>query len=157
MRNGAQMIFETLITNIWKNKYFRFLIVGGVNALLYSVFLVCFIEITEDYYLSVGFSQFLMAIIGYINFSFFSFNHKIGLNKFLKFCLSNIFLFTVSSGLVFILTPLGISSPLFALINVLIIAPLSYIINSRFVFSGNDLKINSNSFQFSTKNTYEYF
>ena len=118
-----------------ENKYIRFLFVGGVNASIYFVILLSCIFVTANYYLSVVISQILIAIIAYINFSFFSFRRSLSLHIFIRFCFSNVFLYFVSTLLVVVTRPLDISAFVFAVINVLVIAPLSYVLNSRLVFN----------------------
>lgn len=125
---------KNLVVELWKIEIIRFLGVGGANASLYFILLLSFILLTGEYYLAVGVSQIIMAIIAYINFSWWSFGHKLNVKKFLKFCLAHFILFCTSSALVFILVPMGIAGVAFVACNVLVLAPLSYVLNSTFVF-----------------------
>ena len=125
-------IFLSLILD---NKYIRFLLVGGLNAFIYSALLLSSIYITENYYLSVAVSQGLISIIAYVNFSFMSFKQKTSYFKFLKFCLSSSGLYLISTFLVFFTEPFNISAISFTILNVLVVAPTSYILNSKFVFN----------------------
>ena len=125
---------KSVFIALWKNDIIRFLGIGGANAFLYFVLLLSFIFFTGKYYLAVGVSQVIMAIVAYVNFSWWSFGQKLDLKKFLKFCFAHFILFCLSAVLVFILVPLGVAGVAFVACNVLVLAPLSYVLNSTFVF-----------------------
>ncbi len=116
-------------------KYIKFIIVGGLNAGIYFAILMTFIELTDDYYLSVGLSQVAIAVIAYVTFSHLHFKSKLELKIFIKFAVSNILLFLASSGIVWITNGMQLRPELFGVIVVFIIAPLSYIFNTYFVFN----------------------
>lgn len=128
------------LSKIFFSKYIKFSIIGGINALIYFLLLIFFILITDNYYLSVGISQCAIAIIAYINFSYFQFNSKLELKIFKKFIISNIFLLIISSALVWATREIQMGSFVFGIINIILIAPISYIFNSRFVFNNTKLK-----------------
>lgn len=128
------VLIRILFNLVKYNNYLSFLFVGGLNALIYAFFLLSFMYLTENYYLSVGLSQVFIAIIAYMNFSFMSFRQKTSYFRFFKFCISNILLFLLSTLLVLILKQIDISVIQFTVINVLVIAPTSYVFNSYFVF-----------------------
>lgn len=93
------------------------------------------ILVTDSYYVAVAVGQTLMAVIAYITFSKFHFNKKIEHVRFLKFILSNLALLGVSTVISHVATLLDFNGVLFGIMNVIIIAPLSYFFNRSFVFN----------------------
>lgn len=124
-------------------KYIKFIAVGGLNAAIYFSILLIFIELSGDYYLSVALSQAAIAAIAYVTFSHLHFKSKLELKIFIKFSVSNILLFLASSGIVWITSGMQLRSEVFGIIVVLIIAPLSYIFNTYFVFNSGNPKENT--------------
>lgn len=120
-------------------KYIKFIIVGGLNAAIYFAILMSFIALTGNYYLSVGLSQAAIAAIAYVTFSHLHFKSKLELKIFVKFTISNILLFLASSGIVWVTSDMQLYPAVFGIINVIIIAPLSYIFNTYFVFNNAKL------------------
>lgn len=116
-------------------KYVNFLVVGAINAAIYFAMLMACIVMTGDYYLSVGISQIGIAVIAYITFSRYNYGSELEFRIFVKFSISNLLLFLVSSALVWITSGLQLNAFLFGIINVLVVAPLSYIFNTFFVFN----------------------
>jgi len=121
------------------SKYIKFIIVGGINAAIYFVMLMACIALTEDYYLSVGLSQVGIAVIAYINFSRFHYKSQLEFKIFIKFAISNVLLFLASSGIVWATSGMQLYPAVFGVINVVMIAPLSYIFNTYFVFNNAQL------------------
>ena len=122
-------------------KYIKFIIVGGLNAAIYFSILLILINLSGNYYLSVGLSQAAIAVIAYMTFSDLHFKSKLELKIFIKFSFSNILLFLASSLIVRITSGMQIYPEVFGIIVVLIIAPLSYIFNTYFVFNNANPKV----------------
>ena len=114
--------------------YLKFIFIGGINASIYFLLLIFFINLFNSNYLAIAISQIIIAVIAYVNFSLFSFKKKLNVNIFYKFIISNIFLFLCSIFISWATRLLNLSSIMFGLVNVSIISPLSYAINSKFVF-----------------------
>ena len=123
-------------------KFIKFILVGGLNAAIYFAILMSFIALTAHYYISVGLSQVAIAAIAYVTFSRLHFKSKLELQIFIKFAVSNILLFFASSGIVWITSGMQLHPAVFGVIVVVIIAPLSYIFNTYFVF--NNAKLSGN-------------
>ena len=115
--------------------FLRFALIGGLNASIYFVIIMIAILVTDSYYVAVAVGQTLMAVIAYITFSKFHFNKKIEHVRFLKFILSNLALLGVSTVISHVATLLDFNGVLFGIMNVIIIAPLSYFFNRSFVFN----------------------
>jgi len=115
-------------------KYFHFLFIGGINALIYSIILYISIMIINNYYSSLVLSQVIIIFIAYANFSKYFYSQAYKISKFVKFILSNCFILCISFLIAFVSNYYNFTDILFVFINILIIAPISYLINTLFVF-----------------------
>lgn len=112
----------------------NFLIVGILNASIYFS-LLTIIEIASGCrYIALLISQTLISIIAFYNFSKYSFKVDTKKIHFYKFLVSNSLIFVFSSLIAIFLESYKLSPYLFGLILILIITPISYLLNSRFVF-----------------------
>ena len=123
------------MSNSISTSFFKFLIVAGLNAAIYFAILMALIALSGNYYLSVGLSQVCIAIIAYVNFSRFHYKSKLAFKTFLKFSILNILLFLASTVMVWATSSMHLHQAVFGLINLAMIAPLSYIFNTNFIFN----------------------
>ena len=113
---------------------FRFLLVGGLNAAVYLCILLGSISLTKSYYISVAIAQVLIAVIAFLTFSKYHFNSRLNFYVFVKFLISNIILFFISIFVAWVSSLFQFGPELFGIVNILVVAPLSYCFNTFVVF-----------------------
>lgn len=113
---------------------FKFIIVGGLNACIYFILLTVVEILSGNRYFALIISQALISIVAFHNFSKYSFNVNMKKITFYKFSISNLCILLLSSLFAFLLEPYNFNPYLFGVIIILLITPISYFLNSKFVF-----------------------
>ena len=120
------------------NKYIRFLFTGLLNVIIYMILIISFEILTNNRFISLVIGQAIISIFAFFSFSKLSFNVIGNLKMYIRFIISNIFLLLISSFIAFSVKILGIGLDhyQFAILNVIIITPISFLLNNNFVFIG---------------------
>lgn len=118
-----------------KNKEFlKFIVVGGLNASIYFLLLTLIESVSGNRYFALVASQTLISIIAFHNFARYSFNVALRKITFFKFLGGNLCILALSALFAYVLEPYNLNPYVFGLIIILMVTPISYILNSKFVF-----------------------
>jgi putative flippase GtrA len=122
-----------LLSNLFRFEFIRFLFVGALNTLLgYFIYVVIFFFI-KDKNLTLILTYIIAVGINYKNFSKFVFTKNYG--RFINFIMIYIFSFCFNMLLLWILVDEVLFNVyLSQFISIIIIAPIIYVLNKKFVF-----------------------
>ena len=126
--------FKNLFHTFWRNRFFRFLFIGGVNTLFgYSVFaFLIFIGLHYTIALFVG--TILGVLFNFKTTGLFVFRNKSN-QLILKFILVYAVIYLINVFGLTIFNRIGISNYIGGAIMILPIACLSYFLNKLFVYN----------------------
>jgi hypothetical protein len=121
-------------------KYLKFLLTGVINASVYALVIITFEILTGNRFISLIFGQIIISVFAFFTFSKYGFNVKGNFKMYIRFIISNVLLYMISSFIVFFtnLNAIVLDYYQFAFFNILLITPISYFLNNRFVFVGNN-------------------
>ena len=115
----------------------KFAMVGGLNTLVGFVVFSSAIYVTDG---KIALSLVANIVVG-ILFNFFSYGYAVfrswGINQFAKFTLAYAFLYLVNYAVIYLMTMRGLNIYAAQFINLFYLAPISYLLLSRWVFSRN--------------------
>ncbi|WP_040037788.1 GtrA family protein [Bacillus thermotolerans] len=116
-----------------KQEFIRFVIIGGINTFnYYAVYLLLHALLNWPYMPSHVIGFLVSFVISFFLNSYFTFRVKPTLAKFLKFPLSQVVNFTVSSLFIFIFTDyVGISSTITPIFAVFVALPATFIVTGK--------------------------
>ena len=112
----------------------KFLLAGALNASIYFSLILFFSYLIPNRYYVLLISQVLITLIACYNFAKISFDVRLTLKIYFKFALANVFLYWIGSFLILVSAPWRLEPYMYALLNIVVITPLSYVINRKLVF-----------------------
>lgn len=122
-----------------KAEFIRFIVIGGINTLNYYVVYILFHHVWNiNYGVSHVVAFTLSMVASFFLNSYFTFNVKPTLRKFLQFPLTQAVNFTVTTVCIYVLVEqLRVSTAIAPLFAIVIAVPATFIVTSKILKQGH--------------------
>jgi putative flippase GtrA len=131
--------FTNLVRKLWAIRFFRFLVVGGVNTLFYYTVFALLILLHLHYVLAVALAVILGTLFNFKIQGVFVFRNRKN-SLILRFGASALLVFALNTGFLKIFSNYSINTLIAQAILTLPMAVISFLLMSKFVFNKKDEK-----------------